>query len=158
MSQNGILAAQEPAGPVDNASRDKWAVCPCGVHFWRTREKRLFCSDRCRNRAWVSKHPRQRSLFDARPVPPVQDQRVPRRERRKLTRMSRAILDRLEKGHVTATEIHCMFPGARSVRTRISDVTCWLRAEVLAGRDSRVLKSRALSGTVGEWLYWLEEP
>ena len=81
------------------------------------------------------------------PVPPVIDQRVPNLDKPKLCRMSRAILDRVERGPAKASELHAMFPGARSVRTRISDVGRFVGS---------AWRSAPVKGIVGEWVYWIE--
>ena len=66
--------------------------------------------------------------------------------------MSRTILELLEgRARVQASEIHNLFHGARSVRTRISDVGRHLRG------TGRGLRSEPVKGCVGEWVYWIEE-
>ncbi len=128
----------------------------CGRCGRRLTGKRLsWCSDICRVEARMAQHLRQAVLRldpPAAPVPPVVDQRVPRGEARKLTRMSRTILELLERGRpVLASDIHNLFHGARSVRTRISDVGLWLPS------TGRLLRSEPVKGIVGEWRYWIEE-
>ena len=109
-----------------------------------------WCSDACRFRAWDREHPRQRALPltpPPAPVPPVRDKRVPKQEQKRLRRMSRLILERVERGPARASELHAMFPGARSVRTRISEV----------GRHvGEAWRSAPVKGVVGEWVYWIE--
>jgi hypothetical protein len=108
-------------------------------------EEHRFCSPVCRARGY-----RQRALpLDppVAPVPSVQDQRVPRSEQKRLRRMSRLILERVQRGPAMASELHAMFPGARSVRTRISE----------AGRHvGAAWQSAPVKGIVGEWVYWIE--
>ena len=118
------------------------------------RDDQRYCSPKCRYRAYNAAHPvaRQRALPlvpAPAPLPPVQDQRVPAPERPRLRRMSRLILERVERGPAKASELHAMFPGARSVRTRISEV----------GRHvGEAWRSAPVRGVVGEWLYWIEAP
>lgn len=90
--------------------------------------------------------------FNPQPLPPVVDQRVPRSERQRLCRMSRAILERLRLGAALASELQAMFPKSRSVRTRISNVSAFLRS-----RDEGQVCSKPVKGSVGDWLYWLEQ-
>lgn len=115
-----------------------------------TGRQERWCSDACRFRAWDREHPRQRALPLAppiAPVPPVRDQRVPKPEQKRLRRMSRLILERVQRGPARASELHGMFPGARSVRTRISEV----------GRHvGAAWRSAPVKGVVGEWVYWIE--
>lgn len=81
------------------------------------------------------------------PEPPVRDQRVPKPSRRGLQRMSRLILERLREGPALSSELHAMFPGARSIRTRISDVGRWL-----ADHGER-LHSEPVGDHAGDWRY-----
>ncbi len=61
------------------------------------------------------------------PTPAVVDQRVPREDRPRLCRMSRAILERLRRGPATNRELAAMFPEGAAWRTRVSDVRAFLR-------------------------------
>jgi len=123
---------------------------PLHPRIVRRGEPRRYCSDSCRRRHWEALHPRQRALPlspPAAPVPPVRDQRVPKPEQKRLRRMSRLILERVTRGPARASELHAMFPGARSVRTRISE----------AGRHvGASWRSAPVKGVVGEWIYWIE--
>lgn len=69
------------------------------------------------------------------PLPPVVDQRVPREDRARLCRMSRAILERLRRGAATNRELAAMFPDGAAWRTRVSDVRRYLehQGETVAG-------------------------
>jgi len=124
----------------------------CGRPFECARGDRRYCGPRCYHAAYNRAHPvaRQRALPlspPPAPVPPVRDQRVPRQEQKRLRRMSRLILERVTRGPARASELHAMFPGARSVRTRISEV----------GRHvGEAWRSAPVKGVVGEWVYWIE--
>ena len=124
----------------------------CGRPFECARGDRRYCGPRCYHAAYNRAHPvaRQRALPlspPPAPVPPVRDQRVPRQEQKRLRRMSRLILERVTRGPARASELHAMFPGARSVRTRISE----------AGRHVGAgWRSAPVKGVVGEWVYWIE--
>lgn len=112
----------------------------------RRQSAQRFCCASCREKAW---HARQGSLFAApAPLPPVRDQRVPKPDRPKLCRMSRLIYERVQQGPARASELHAMFPGARSVRTRISDVGRFV---------GPAWRSAPVKGVVGEWIYWIAE-
>lgn len=74
---------------------------------------------------------RQKSLpLDPAPaiLPPVQDQRVPTRERRRLGGMSLAVLERLREGQVSNRELAEMFPAGAAWRSRLSDCRLWLES------------------------------
>jgi len=127
-------------------------TCPCGNEFRPRRSDRIYCSQHCKDALYNRAHPvaRQRALPltpPPAPVPPVRDKRVPKQEQKRLRRMSRLILERVERGPARASELHAMFPGARSVRTRISEV----------GRHvGAAWRSAPVKGVVGEWVYWIE--
>jgi len=127
-------------------------LCSCGVWFRPVKWNQRFCHSKEADRAYNAAHPvaRQRALPlvpAPAPLPPVVDQRVPAPERPRLRRMSRLILERVQRGPAKASELHAMFPGARSVRTRISEV----------GRHvGPAWRSAPGRGVVGEWVYWLE--
>ena len=92
------------------------------------------------------------------PLPPVVDQRVARRERPSLQRMSREILAFLrERGTrgAFASEIYAMFPGARSVRTRISDVRRFIE---LSNTGETWHVRPASDKDVGDWWYAIWPP
>jgi hypothetical protein len=125
----------------------------CGAQLGGHQEK--YCSDRCRWKAWDKANPRQRQLpLDPAPapLPPVQDPQVPKAERPRLQRMARLIVERVEQGPARASELHAMFPGARSVRTRISDAGRF----VSQPGSGRKWCSRPLKNYVGDWEYWIE--
>jgi len=61
--------------------------------------------------------------------PPVVDQRVPKRERRRLGRMSLAILERLRIAPATNSELGAMLPPGAAWRTRVSDCRIWLEGQ-----------------------------
>ncbi len=130
--------------------------CPSCGHSYKPRQKNQgHCSRRCYDRAYNRVNPvaRQRPLPFAPPADPLiqpRDQRVPKTERGPLCRMSRTILARLRQGEALASELQAMFPGARSVRTRISDVNLWLQDR------SEKVSSAPVAGIVGEWRYWIE--
>ena len=94
-------------------------------------------------------HLRQRTLdFDPKPLPPVRDQRVQKRDRPRLGEMSRAILERLHRGPVSNAELAGMFPAGAAWRTRLSDVRFYLRGQGMTVRGEQV------SG--GFWMYRIE--
>ena len=96
-----------------------------------------FCSASCRTRAWKARQAALDFTPPPAPVPPVQDQRVPREERLRLGRMSRAILDRLRMGGATNRELAAMFEPAAAWRSRLSDVRKYLQhqGETVRRRD-----------------------
>ena len=150
MRQDGPMAdAHTPDSPAGHVAPLLRHSCEhCGRDLAGKQER--WCSDACRFRAWDREHPRQRALPltpPPAPVPPVRDKRVPKQEQKRLRRMSRLILERVERGPARASELHSMFPGARSVRTRISEV----------GRHvGEAWRSAPVKGVVGEWVYWIE--
>ena len=150
MRQDGPMAdAHTPDSPAGHVAPLLRHSCEhCGRDLAGKQER--WCSDACRFRAWDREHPRQRALpltAPPAPVPPVRDQRAPRQEQKRLRRMSRLILERVTRGPARASELHAMFPGARSVRTRISEV----------GRHvGEAWRSAPVKGVVGEWVYWIE--
>lgn len=160
-----LAQPSQPRGAQEPREVPQCSVCgkPFPPKAKRGGRPKKYCSDACCRLAWERVHPglravppeaRQRTLPldpEPQPVPPVVDQRVPRQERPRLCRMSRLILLRLERGEALASELQAMFPGARSVRTRISNVNRWLQ-----DRGGRV-KSAPMRGVVGEWRYWVEE-
>ncbi len=129
--------------------------CSCGIWFRPKKWNQRFCHSKEADEAYNRANPvtRQRPLpFTPAPEPLIQprDQRVPKTERGPLCRMSRTILARLRQGEALASELQAMFPGARSVRTRISDVNLWLQDR------SEKVSSAPVAGMVGEWRYWIE--
>ena len=150
----GIGPSDAPAGDPVPVQRDPGErVCSRpGCRTLLSGKQERWCSETCRWEVWNTQHPRQQLLPLtplAQPLPGVQDQQVPPRERPKLQRMSRAILKRLRAGEATASELQAVFPGARSVRTRISDVNLWLQ------EHGEEVQSEPVAGMVGEWRYWL---
>jgi len=145
-----MSAPPHTVAAVPSACRRPSCGAPVPPQRLRRGEPRAYCSDSCRRKHWEDLHPRQRALPltpAPAPLPPVQDQRVPAPERPRLRRMSRLILERVQRGPAKASELHAMFPGARSVRTRISEV----------GRHvGPAWRSAPVRGVVGEWVYWLE--
>ena len=113
---------------------------------------RAYVDGKHRLRAWAQRQAVLDFAPPAAPLPPVQDQMVPSRERLKLCRMNRVILERLRHGSATASALQAMFPGARSVRTRISDVSLWLQRH-----ERQRVASEPVRGAVGEWVYWIED-
>lgn len=86
----------------------------------------------------------------AEPVPPVVDQRVPFRERPRLTWQSVQILERLRRGPVTNRELAQMFPPGAAWRTRLSDCRLWLERF-----EGKTIKSADCGG--GLWSYEIVE-
>lgn len=126
-------------------------VCAeCGARFApypRRRESQRFCCASCREKAWKA---RQRHLFEAEPLPPVQDQRVPVAERRRLGGMSARIVELLrQRGVVTNREFAEEFPPGAAWRTRVSDARRWLE------RRGETIRSYTQPG--GLAMYWLED-
>ncbi len=132
-------------------------LCRCGDRIDEgKRADARFCSDACRFDAWDTKNPRQKALDftpPPAPVPPVVDQRVPKQERRRLRRMSRLILARLEQGPASNRELAQMFPPGAAWRTRLSDVRFHLRG---GNRDCEPIPHHDCGG--GLVWYWLREP
>lgn len=123
----------------------------CGHSYRPKRAHQRYCEDACRVEDWKQ---RQAALdFEPAPapLPPVVDQRVPAAEQRRLCRMAATILDELRNGPALASALHGLFPGSRSVRTRISDVGRYLKAH------GQRLHSEPVAGMVGEWRYWIED-
>jgi hypothetical protein len=61
-AQDARQALPDVSEAIDNRQDDPRAVCPaCGLEFalkGRNRKRRIYCSRRCTNRAWVSVHRR----------------------------------------------------------------------------------------------------
>lgn len=134
--------------------------CGCGVEFKpRLVEGKAasqqFCSRRCKDRAYNRLHPvaRQRALPLSpapQPVVPVRDQRVPKRERRRLGGMSLRIVEMLRaaKGPLSNRVIASAFSDGAAWRTRISDARLWLEQH---GETIRCKTERGGLAT-----YWIE--
>lgn len=109
-----------------------------------------WCSDHCRWEAWDKANPRQRALPGLRPEPPVQDQRVPVGERRRLGGMSARIVELLrQRGVITNREFAEEFPPGAAWRTRVSDARLWLE------QRGETIRSHTQPG--GLAMYWLED-
>ena len=124
------------------ACGEDFDVNPCHA------DEHRFCSPRCRAKGY-----RQRTL-DLEPLaamlPPVQDQRVPRAERRRLGGMSRRIIDLLRaRGPVTNREWADLLPPGAAWRTRVSDARKWLERT-----SGETIRCRVQPG--GLALYWIE--
>lgn len=81
------------------------------------------------------------------PIIPVQDQRVPKLEVKRLGRMSQAILDRLRQGPATNAELAQLFPAGAAWRSRLSDCRLWLQ------KHGETIQTENLGG--GLYRYWL---
>ena len=129
-------------------ARDSRICEVCRKPFHPTRSWQRHHNDRCRKEGWLA---RQHAL-DFEPViePRVVDLARPPAEQPKLVRMSRRILGRLEQGSALASELQALFPTARSVRTRISNVSAFLRSH-----EWGEVKSEPVRGVAGEWRYHL---
>ncbi len=106
--------------------------CACGVWFRPKKWNQRFCHSKEADRAYNAAHPvaRQRPLpLDPppAPLPPVVDQRVPKRERSRLEGHARLIWNRLEDGPATNRELALLLAPGAAWRTRLSDLRCWLR-------------------------------
>ena len=118
-----------------------------------TRHSSFWCSRRCKDRAYNRANPvaRQHSLPlepALSPLLPVQDQRVPRVERQRLSLQSQHILEALRRGPVMNRELAEMFPPGTAWRSRVSDVRQWLE------RRGETVRSKTSAG--GLCMYWLE--
>jgi hypothetical protein len=106
----------------------------CGAAvFPRPRRRgsdQVYCSDRCRKLAWEAANPRQRALdFAPQPIPPVVDQRVPRRDVARLAGHNATVLDRLRAGSASGADLERLLGPGSAWRTRVSDVRRWLRRQ-----------------------------
>ena len=128
MTHDAPGVAQEVRRSVDNGSREEWATCTCGVRYRRTREGRKYCSDSCRNAAWIAGHPRQGPRQKALPLEPPTAPRTG------------ALRSFHVRSHVTVREA---IEGERRAQTQDEAVLAWMRAhpgrwtppEVLAGLE-----------------------
>ncbi len=152
--------AGAPSSVVTTQDDDQGGIrrCACGVLFRPKKWNQRSCSRRCTDRAYNAAHPvaRQQPLDFSppeAPFPPVRDQRVPRKERRRLCRMSRTILVRLQAGPATNRELAELFPAGAAWRTRLSDLRFWLRG---GNTDTEPIPHHDCGG--GLVYYWLEGP
>ncbi|MGE5747311.1 MAG: hypothetical protein ACM33U_08620 [Solirubrobacterales bacterium] len=84
------------------------------------------------------------------PLPPVQDQRVPKREMRRLSEASMRIEVALRlEGPISNRGLALMFPPGSAWRTRLSDVRLWLQ------KQGETVASYDCGG--GLWWYWIAE-
>lgn len=68
----------------------------------------------------------QLALDWSRPLPPVQDQRVPRERQRALKGHNLLVLERLRRGPATNVDLALLLPEGSAWRSRASDVRKWL--------------------------------
>ncbi len=120
---------------------------------------KVYCSDECRRAHWEAQHPRQgvQRPLDFTPPPAPEpdawDKRVSPADQKRLRRMSRLILARLEQGPASNRELAQMFPPGAAWRTRLSDVRFHLRG---GNRDCEPIPHHDCGG--GLVWYWLREP
>jgi hypothetical protein len=111
--------------------------CDQAVQPQRTRRghRKVYCSARCCSLHWDETHPRvkqpvQAALdFAPQPIPPVVDQRVPRRDVARLAGHNATVLDRLRAGSASGADLERLLGPGSAWRTRVSDVRRWLRRQ-----------------------------
>ncbi len=155
MASRGIDVECGPSGGVTRQSGAQGAVWECqwcGADFGDEARKRgqRYCSARCKDRAYNHRNPvaRQRHLFEAQPVPPVVDQRVPQDESLTLRGHNVAVMARLRMGPATGPELERLLGPGSAWRTRVSDVRRWL------GRTGETVRARRLAPRL--WVYRIE--
>lgn len=145
-----VVTGQQRSGA---AMRD----CPCGRRFLARTLAKHYCSPKCRDRAYNQRRPvvRLPALdFDppVQPAPPVVDQRVPRRQVKRLRGHNARILARLEQGSATNVELAALLGPAAAWRTRVSDVRLWLESH-----EGVTVKCSPVEGQLGLWRYEITE-
>jgi hypothetical protein len=107
-------------------------ACGCGLEIRPSRRggrfEREYASDACRAR--VRNRRTQLALTflpAALPIPPVVDQRVPRRDVARLAGHNATVLDRLRAGSASGADLERLLGPGSAWRTRVSDVRRWLR-------------------------------
>jgi hypothetical protein len=127
--------------PADNLARESGRClrpsCDQPVLPQRTRrgKPKVYCSERCGSAHWDEQHPRlpapvQAALdFAPQPIPPVVDQRVPRRDVARLAGHNATVLDRLRAGSASGADLERLLGPGSAWRTRVSDVRQWLRRQ-----------------------------
>jgi hypothetical protein len=105
------------------------AACAfCGNPFRKRRDWQTYCSDKCRKDGWTRMGAVQQPLdFAPQPIPPVVDQRVPRRDVARLAGHNATVLDRLRAGSASGADLERLLGPGSAWRTRVSDVRRWLR-------------------------------